>query len=164
MVNKPIIAVAALVVVLAAAGAYFLRQRAAPPTESAPASNAAPAAEPSIAHPLPAGAEATTTGKSVRFCGAWLRSTSLGAKTACAEKTEIREAVQADLGCPDVSQKVFSLCRDPKSRTSPALSRSHKGRFAIVTDVGSGMRWTLWRRVDERRFRCTAKSCGPVVQ
>ncbi len=59
MVNKPIIAVAALVVVLTAAGVYYLRQRAAPlPTESAPASNAAPAAEPSIAHPLPAGAEA----------------------------------------------------------------------------------------------------------
>jgi len=60
MVNKPIIAVAALVVVLAAVGAYFLRHRAAPlPTESAPATNAAPpGAEPSIAHPLPAGAEA----------------------------------------------------------------------------------------------------------
>src|ERR1700748_1997961 len=24
----------------------------------------------------------------------------------------------------------------------------HKGRIAIVTDVGRGMRWTLWRRVD----------------
>jgi len=30
MVNKPIIAVAALVVVLTAAGVYYLRQRAAP--------------------------------------------------------------------------------------------------------------------------------------
>jgi len=60
MVNKPIIAVAALVVVLAAAGAYFLRHRAAPlPTETAPAASV-PAAEPSIAHPLPADADAAS--------------------------------------------------------------------------------------------------------
>ncbi len=57
-VNKPIIAVAALVVVLAAAGVYFFRHRAAPlPTESAPAA-APPATEPAIAHPLPAGSGA----------------------------------------------------------------------------------------------------------
>jgi len=59
-INKPIIAVAAMVVVLAAAGAYFLRHRAAPlPTEAAPSGNAAPAAEPAIAHPLPADASAS---------------------------------------------------------------------------------------------------------
>jgi len=59
MVNKPIIAVAALVVVLAAAGAYFLRHRTAPlSAETAPAANVP--AEPSIAHPLPADADATS--------------------------------------------------------------------------------------------------------
>jgi hypothetical protein len=59
MVNKPIIAVAALVVVLAAAGAYFLSHRAGRlPTEPAPAGNAATSAEPAIAHPVPAGTEA----------------------------------------------------------------------------------------------------------
>src|SRR6202795_4774033 len=57
-INKPIIAVAALVVVLAGAGAYYLRHRAVPlPTEPAPAANTAPA-EPEIAHPLPADASA----------------------------------------------------------------------------------------------------------
>ena len=35
-----------------------------------------------------------------------------------------------------------------------------EGRFAIVTDVETGMRWTLWR--DRRtRTKRTAKSCGP---
>ena len=29
--------------------------------------------------------------------------------------------------------------------TSLRISRPHEGRFAIVTDVGCGMRWTLWR-------------------
>jgi hypothetical protein len=58
-VNKPIIAVAALVVVLAAAGAYFLRHRSVPqPKEPAPAAGTAPA-EPAIAHPLPADADAS---------------------------------------------------------------------------------------------------------
>src|SRR5207302_8980151 len=31
----------------------------------------------------------------------------------------------------------------------PALDK--EGRFAVVTNVGCGMRWTLWRRADERR-------------
>jgi len=60
MVNKPIIAVAALVVVLAAAGAYFLRQRAAPlpATETAAVPNAATSPEPAITHPVPADSDA----------------------------------------------------------------------------------------------------------
>lgn len=60
MVNKPIIAVAVLVVVLAAAGAYFLKKRAAPlpAAETASVPNAATAPEPAIEHPVPAGSEA----------------------------------------------------------------------------------------------------------
>jgi hypothetical protein len=50
-----------------------------------------------------------------------------------------------------MSRKNISLGRDPKSTPSSALSRlASEGRIAIVTDVGFGMRWTLWRRVDER--------------
>jgi hypothetical protein len=58
MINKPVIGVAVLIFVLAAAGVYYMRSRnqllpAAPgaPTAVAPAS-----AEPGIAHPLPQGA------------------------------------------------------------------------------------------------------------
>jgi hypothetical protein len=47
-------------------------------------------------------------------------------------------------------RKNISLGRDPKSTPSSALSRPSGGRIAIVTDVGCGMRWTLWRRVDQR--------------
>lgn len=58
MVNKPIIAVAALVVVLAAVGAYFIRHRGASlPTEPAAAVHTPSAAEPGIEHPVPAGAQ-----------------------------------------------------------------------------------------------------------
>jgi hypothetical protein len=58
MVNKPIIAVAALVVVLAAAGAYFLRHRSASlPAESPSAVHTLSPTEPGIEHPVPAGAE-----------------------------------------------------------------------------------------------------------
>jgi len=49
----------------------------------------------------------------------------------------------------------------PKSAADFAPSRPHQeGRFAIVTNVGSGMRWTRrcrWRVTPTRR----AKSCGP---
>jgi hypothetical protein len=43
--------------------------------------------------------------------------------------------------------------------SSPAL-HPQEGRLAIVTDVGSGMRWAYWRARRARSMR-TAKSCGP---
>jgi Protein of unknown function (DUF3014) len=57
MINKPIIAVAALVVVLAAAGAYYMRSRAPLPSVATAPVGSVPAEEPAIAHPLPAAAE-----------------------------------------------------------------------------------------------------------
>jgi Protein of unknown function (DUF3014) len=63
MVNKPIIGVAALIFVLAAAGVYYLRTRSTPlPAAPAPASTAPAASEPSIAHPLPGAAGAGSSG------------------------------------------------------------------------------------------------------
>jgi Protein of unknown function (DUF3014) len=54
MLNKPIIGVAALILVLAAAGVYYLGSRHQPPTaEPSPAATPVAAAEPGIAHPLP---------------------------------------------------------------------------------------------------------------
>jgi Protein of unknown function (DUF3014) len=55
MVNKPIVGVAALIFVLAAAGVYYLKIRNAPlpAAATAPASTTSAAGEPSIAHPLP---------------------------------------------------------------------------------------------------------------
>jgi hypothetical protein len=57
MLNKPIIGVAALILVLAATGIYYLRSRH-PPLTVEPSSTAVPAAasEPGIAHPVPEGA------------------------------------------------------------------------------------------------------------
>src|SRR5450432_1077989 len=46
-----------------------------------------------------------------------------------------------------------------------AVPLPHEGRFAVVTDVGSGMRWTRQRQAPSWRRRMklqrTAKSCGP---
>jgi hypothetical protein len=60
MINKPVIGVAALIVVLAATGIYFLRGRnqPLPAAPNAPTAVAPTASEPSVAHPLPAGAGA----------------------------------------------------------------------------------------------------------
>jgi hypothetical protein len=41
------------------------------------------------------------------------------------------------------------------------LAPDQEGRIAIVTDVGRGMRWTLWAAQDERGLKRAAKSCGP---
>jgi hypothetical protein len=55
MINKPVIGVAALIFVLAAAGVYYLRSRnqPLPAAPGAPAAVAPSSAEPGIAHPLP---------------------------------------------------------------------------------------------------------------
>jgi Protein of unknown function (DUF3014) len=64
--NKPVIGVAALVVVIAAGGWYYLRHRNAVPPEPAPATAAAvapePSGEPAIQHPLAAAAGADVSG------------------------------------------------------------------------------------------------------
>jgi hypothetical protein len=57
--------------------------------------------------------------------------------------------------------KNIRLCRRANqwlffARSAP----DHEGRFAIVTDVGRGMRWTLGCARDECAARRTAKSCG----
>ncbi len=54
-----------------------------------------------------------------------------------------------------------SLIPAPNQQQHPELPVPQEGRFAVVTNVGCGMRWTLWRRADERCLRRTAKSCGP---
>jgi len=48
--------------------------------------------------------------------------------------------------------------------TNIAVPPDKEGRFAIVTDVGNGMRWTRQRQAQSLRgrlmLRWTAKSCG----
>ena len=39
-------------------------------------------------------------------------------------------------------QKYFRFSFDPNHLYIPAIPAQHEGRFAIVTDVGQGMRWT----------------------
>jgi hypothetical protein len=61
-------------------------------------------------------------------------------------------------------QKYFaSPLTQIKSKILPSRSRE-EGRLAIVTDVGSGMRWTRQRQAQSLRGRMTlqrtAKSCG----
>src|SRR5271168_191655 len=42
--------------------------------------------------------------------------------------------------------KNISLFEWVETAIEPNCPAPHEGRFAIVTDVGCGMRWTLWRR------------------
>jgi hypothetical protein len=54
----------------------------------------------------------------------------------------------------------ISLSENQNLCILPAVPLPQEGRFAVVTDVGSGMRWPLWLCVDERSLKRTAKSCG----
>jgi hypothetical protein len=58
-------------------------------------------------------------------------------------------------------QKYFASRFAQITSISPAVLFPLEGRFAIVTDVGSGMRWTRLHLEDERCSPRTAKSCGP---
>ena len=68
---------------------------------------------------------------------------------------------QINLICPvqSYSEKFFA---SPQTQIKSIFRHPvpKEGRFAIVTDVGCGMRWTLWRGKTNARKR-TAKSCGP---
>ena len=60
-------------------------------------------------------------------------------------------------------QKYFCFRTPQITSTTPAIPSHQEGRFAIVTDVGCGMRWTRQRQVRAGRMMLmrTAKSCGP---
>ena len=49
-----------------------------------------------------------------------------------------------------ICRRAVALPKTPNQRFAPAYpAPGHKGRFAIVTDVGCGMRWTRQRRARE---------------
>jgi hypothetical protein len=79
----------------------------------------------------------------VRAAGVKLSAEAgFGLLQAFARKRYFIEADQGDLGCPVLFTKIFPF---PSDATHPHILRHpgpHKGRFAIVTDVGQGMRWT----------------------
>jgi hypothetical protein len=62
--------------------------------------------------------------------------------------------------CANCPSCTFSLALSGKSQRCSARPAPTRGALAIVTDVGSGMRWPrcLTRRMSTSR---TAKSCGP---
>jgi len=53
-------------------------------------------------------------------------------------KQRFCEAFQRDLGCPVPSLKNISLRASPIKSIFPAIPSHSEGRFAIVTDVGTG--------------------------
>jgi len=72
--------------------------------------------------------------------------------------------IQSDLGRPVWRVKIFRFAPAPNQWLSFTRPAPKEGRFAIVTDVGSGMRWTRQRQAQSLRGRMmlqrTAKSRG----
>jgi hypothetical protein len=74
-----------------------------------------------------------------------LRSPARKAMKTPARKLQFTELIQSDLGRPDPSAKIFRFSRFSIGGFFRSIPPHTEGRFAIVTDVGCGMRWTLWR-------------------
>jgi hypothetical protein len=102
---------------------------------------------------------ASSTGESVELVpdvasvDRWTREKSR------ARKSRIREAIQADLGCPDVSRKIF-LFRKIRKCDLFTLSRLGKRGVRVVTNARRDAVDAVVS-LDERRYSRTAKSCGP---
>ena len=65
-------------------------------------------------------------------------------KIGRAPRAEFGEADQSDLGCPVAFQKIFRFRSDPNQNYKPRHPVPHEGRFAIVTDVGTGCGGRGW--------------------
>jgi hypothetical protein len=63
---------------------------------------------------------------------------------------DLLNQIRLMLAVQSPSQK-FSVSRLTQIKTITVPFRPTEGRFAIVTNVGHGMRWTRRRREDERR-------------
>ena len=82
-----------------------------------------------------------------------------------------RQRSETALICPDGypvqlrAQEYFDSCLPQITLKSRAVPLPARGRFAIVTNVGHGMRWTQIAERNPLRGRAaslrTAKSCGP---
>jgi hypothetical protein len=68
---------------------------------------------------------------------------------------------QSDLPCPVWLEKISLFLNHPNQIYIFAVPPHSKGRFAIVTDVESGMRWTRLALLTRARMSRTVKSCGP---
>ncbi len=63
--------------------------------------------------------------------------------------------------CPAPFVKIFPFPFDPNHFYIARTPAHTEGRFAIVTDVGLGMRWTRVALLTRALTLRTAKSCGP---
>jgi hypothetical protein len=82
------------------------------------------------------------------------------ARKSVAPKTEICEPDQTDLPSPVPQLKIFLFSFDPNQIHNSRHPVPHEGRFAIVTDVGTGC-GGRGCALDEQRSKRTEKSCGP---
>jgi hypothetical protein len=60
------------------------------------------------------------------------------------------KSLNLSISCPVRISKIFLFAIDPNQNYKRAILSHTEGRFAIVTDVGHGMRWTRGGAKDER--------------
>jgi hypothetical protein len=77
-----------------------------------------------------------------------LRCTQLGAKKSSYRSARVPDGQIAESHVQPPREKYFGSLLTQITCTSLAIPAHTKGRFAIVTDEGQGMRWT-WHVKDE---------------
>src|ERR1700742_4949323 len=77
-----------------------------------------------------------------------------------ASSARFPQSLQADLGRPDPSAKIFSFSSDPNHRLNLRHPVPREGTLAIVTNVGAGCGGRV-RVAGRATLMRTVKSCGP---
>src|SRR5579863_2803526 len=77
--------------------------------------------------------------------------------------TDLPDGQISDFPVQPFGKKYFASRIGRNSNRAIAVPASHEGRFAIVTDVGCGMRWTRSCQATNGIDPRTAKSCGPDI-
>jgi len=108
---------------------------------------------------VPTTASMLRTGRITRVSPARRRTVRQSQPKSLASKQKFHELDQLDHG-RHRPRRNFPISFLPNSCIWSFVPPPSEGRFAIVTDVGGGMRWTLWRARRARSKR-TAKPCGP---
>jgi hypothetical protein len=102
------------------------------------------------------------TGESVRSCRCRIACSGFRLPKSRARKIEFHEVIQCR-SSPQIPCPKIPLYENQKTCICCGIPRPHEGRFAIVTDVGRGMRWTQESWAQSLRKTTGALADGEIV-
>jgi hypothetical protein len=83
------------------------------------------------------------------FASSQKQRAAAAAGNPCAKKSNFVSDIKLIWAVQTDSEKFSAFAVGQISASTPAIPRPQEGRFAVVTNVGRGMRWTQQRQVRE---------------